>query len=203
MADESTETEEKAEVEETEEGTTEESTEEGTTEESEQEASEEGKSGEDWEAKARKRSITIKTERKKREDAEAKVKEYEDAQKSDSEKLTEKATTAEGRANQAEAKAVRLEIAIDKGLTGKQARAFAKRLVGETQEELEEDADELLASFKPKAEDEETEEASEEGKPEVKRRPTEKTKRTGATSRKEPEEMDPDKLAEAIPTTGF
>lgn len=198
MADESTETEETTEVEETEEST------EGTaTEESEQEESEEGKSGEDWEAKARRRSITIKTERKKREDAEAKVKEYEDAQKSDSEKLTEKATTAEDRAKQAEAKAVRLEIAIDKGLTGKQARAFAKRLVGDTQEELEEDADELLASFKPNTSDEEPQEESEEGKPEVKRRPTEKTKRTGATSRKEPEEMDPDKLAEAIPTQGF
>lgn len=198
MADESTETETTTEVEETEE-----STEENTTEQSEQEESEEGKSSEDWEAKARKRAITLKTERKKLEDAEAKVKKFEDAKKSESEKLTEKATTAEGRAAEAEAKALRLEIALDKGLTGKQARAFAKRLVGETQEELEEDADELLTSFKPTAGDEESEEESEEGKPEVKRRPVEKTKRTGATSRKEPEEMDPDKLAEAVPSQGF
>jgi hypothetical protein len=199
MADESTEQhEETTEVEETEESTEE------TTEQSESEEAGKASSGDDdWEAKAKKRGVTLKKERGLREAAEAKVKEFEDANKSESEKLTEKATTAEGRAAEAEAKALRLEIAIDKGLTGKQARAFAKRLVGESQEELEEDADELLTSFKPATDDEEPEEESEEDKPAVKRRPVEKTKRTGATSRTEPEEMDPAKLAEAVPTQGF
>lgn len=40
-------------------------------------------------------------------------------------------------------KTIRLEVALDKGLTKRQAM----RLVGETREELEEDADELLKEF--------------------------------------------------------
>jgi hypothetical protein len=78
-------------------------------------------------------------------DARAKLKELEDRDKSDSEKLTERIAAAEKRADDAEAKALRLEVATAKGLTATQAR----RLVGTTQDELEADADDLLASFKP------------------------------------------------------
>jgi len=50
---------------------------------------------------------------------------------------------AEKRAADAEARALRLEVAAEKGLT----LAQAKRLVGSTKEELEADAAELLESF--------------------------------------------------------
>ena len=50
---------------------------------------------------------------------------------------------ANGRANEAEGNYTRLEVAVDKGLTPAQA----KRLAGTTKEELEADADELLAAF--------------------------------------------------------
>ena len=65
---------------------------------------------------------------------------------SETEKLTGKLTEAEQRAATAEARAMRLEVAHDKGLTSAQAN----RLVGTTKEELEADADELLAQFSPK-----------------------------------------------------
>lgn len=73
----------------------------------------------------------------------AKAKQLEDAKKSEAEKLTEKLSAAETRAQAAEDRAMRLEVAAKKGLT----QAQAKRLVGTTPAELEADADELLASF--------------------------------------------------------
>lgn len=72
-----------------------------------------------------------------------KLKELEDRDKSESDKLSERISAAEKRAEESEAKALRLEVAASKGLTPAQAR----RLVGATQEELESDADELLSSF--------------------------------------------------------
>ncbi len=74
-----------------------------------------------------------------------KVKEFEDADKSELEKAAAKAAEAEARAQEAEAKALRLEVAAAKGLTPSQA----KRLIGGTREELEADADEILADFAP------------------------------------------------------
>lgn len=75
--------------------------------------------------------------------AQAELAKYRDANKSDQDKLSERATAAESRAAEAEARALRLEIAHEKGLTPAQAR----RLVGNTKEELEADAEELLESF--------------------------------------------------------
>lgn len=66
-----------------------------------------------------------------------------DADRSESEKAAAKAADAERRAEEAELRALRLEIAGEKGLTPSQA----KRLVGTTREELEADADELLEDF--------------------------------------------------------
>jgi translation initiation factor IF-2 len=82
--------------------------------------------------------------KKRAADLEAKVKQYEDASKSEQEKLDERASGAESRASTAEADAARLRVALRKGLTETQA----KRLVGDDEEALEKDADELLASFK-------------------------------------------------------
>jgi len=75
----------------------------------------------------------------------AKLKEFEDRDKSESEKAAERAAAAEKRVAELEAQATRLEVAFENGLTPAQA----KRLVGSTREELEADAKELLATFKP------------------------------------------------------
>ncbi|MFI2664872.1 hypothetical protein [Micromonospora carbonacea] len=72
-----------------------------------------------------------------------KLKEYEDRDKTEAEKAAERLTAAEQRAEQAELRALRLEVAGEKGLTPAQA----KRLVGATREELEADADDILATF--------------------------------------------------------
>ncbi|MEV4767791.1 hypothetical protein [Micromonospora humida] len=72
-----------------------------------------------------------------------KLKEYEDRDKSEAEKTAERLTAAEQRAEQAELRALRLEVAAEKGLTPAQA----KRLVGASREELEADADDILATF--------------------------------------------------------
>jgi hypothetical protein len=114
-----------------------------------------------------------------------KAKDLEDAGKSEAERLTERATTAEERATTAEQKLLRLEVAIDKGLTPAQAR----RLVGATKEELEEDADDLLASFAAK----DTKTTSK-----VERRPKERL-RGGGDPDEPVEETDPGKLAAGIP----
>lgn len=85
----------------------------------------------------------LETRLKELEPLAAKAKELEDSKKTETEKLGEKLTAAEKRAVEAEQRALRLEVASAKGLT----QAQAKRLVGATKEELEADADELLASF--------------------------------------------------------
>jgi hypothetical protein len=92
---------------------------------------------------AEKQRKEMETRLKELEPLAAKAKELEDSKKTETEKLGEKLTAAEKRAVEAEQKALRLEVASAKGLT----QAQAKRLVGATKEELEADADELLASF--------------------------------------------------------
>lgn len=69
--------------------------------------------------------------------------EVEDRDKTDTQKANERAERAEARAAELEAQTLRAEIAAEKGLSLKQA----KRLAGATREELEKDADELLAEF--------------------------------------------------------
>jgi hypothetical protein len=68
----------------------------------------------------------------------------QEGQKSELQKATDRAARAEAQASDATLTALRLEVALEKGLTAVQA----KRLVGKTKEELEADADELVASFK-------------------------------------------------------
>lgn len=113
--------------------------------------------------------------------AKSKVKEFEDATKTEQERLTEKASTLETDLTTAQANAARFEIALEKGLTKSQA----KRLVGSTREELEADADELLADL-----------GVDEDKPSSSRRPKERLK-PGATADDEPE-VDPAKIADQI-----
>jgi chromosome segregation ATPase len=94
----------------------------------------------------------LEEERKARRDAEKqlkavndRVRELEDKDKSDSEKLTSRVAELEKELSTERSRAMRLEVAIDKGLTKTQAR----RLVGDTEDDLVADADDLLSSFKP------------------------------------------------------
>ena len=86
---------------------------------------------------------------KERDALAARLKEFEDRDKSEADKAIERAAAAEARVTQLEAHATRLEVAFENGLTPAQA----KRLVGSTREELEADAKELLATFKPAADE--------------------------------------------------
>jgi chromosome segregation ATPase len=116
--------------------------------ESQPETTEQGKPDESVLGDAGKKALdAMKAERnkaaKRASELESRLKEFEDRDKSDLDKVTERATSAEERATKAEQALARLEVALEKGLTPSQA----KRLVGTTREELEADAEELLADI--------------------------------------------------------
>jgi hypothetical protein len=77
-------------------------------------------------------------------DAAKRLAEMEDADKTEMQKLIDKAAASDKEAAHAQRELARLRVGMRKGLTETQA----KRLVGETEEELEADADELLAAFR-------------------------------------------------------
>lgn len=136
-----------------------------------------------WKAFARKHEA----EAKKNAEAAKKLKEIEDSKKSDIEKLTEAQRTAERERDEANLRALRLEVAAEKGLTPAQA----KRLVGGTKEELEADADELMASFK----------GDDDAGGSAPRRPRERM-RPGTKPGAEPEKSGRE-IAESIPRSRF
>src|SRR5690606_17006061 len=76
-------------------------------------------------------------------EVEAKLQEHEGEKKSDAERATDRIATLERELAETRREALRLEVAMAKGLTAAQAR----RLAGNTREELEADADELLELF--------------------------------------------------------
>lgn len=86
------------------------------------------------------KALAKKHEQRAKENAEAalKLKQLEDRDKSESDKLAERVAAAERRATDAEAKALRYEVAIEKGVK-------ARWLSGSTREELEAAAEEYLA----------------------------------------------------------
>lgn len=130
------------------EATTEQATETGTGEEQQPSETKPTETVDFWKQKAREQ------EKRAKDNASAaqRLQEIEDAQKSAEERASEALTNAEKRALEAESRALRLEVASEKGLTPAQA----KRLVGSTREELESDADDLLENFKPSNGDTET-----------------------------------------------
>lgn len=132
----------------------------------------------DWVSEAR------KWEKQAKANAEAakKLAELEEAQKTDEQKQQDRLAELESTAKQSTTEAARLRVALRKGLTESQA----KRLVGDTEEELEQDADELLATFAPASDD----------TPGPARRPQERL-RPGATPSAEPERS-PEELADAV-----
>lgn len=81
--------------------------------------------------------------RTKAQEATSKVQEFEDADKSEKQKLEEKATQAEQAQAAAERKALVYEVAAAKKVPLEQAH----RLQGSTKQELEADADEFLKSL--------------------------------------------------------
>ena len=116
-------------------------------------------------------------------EARARAKEYEDQNKTEAQKLQERAETAEKALTAANRAALVASVALKKGLT----EAQSKRLIGDTKDELEADADELLESFKNDAGGQ---------------APTGGTRerlRPGAVPSAEEEETDPRKLAAKVP----
>lgn len=99
----------------------------------------------DYVAKLRKEAAGYRAKVKELTPLAAKAAELEQAQLTEAEKATQRATDAEARAAAAEMSALRLQVALDKGLTPKQAT----RLQGATAEELAADADEFLADLGP------------------------------------------------------
>lgn len=99
---------------------------------------------EKWKALARKHEADAKKNR----DAAKRLAELEDGNKSEIEKALADKQAAEDRAAAAELNLARTNVALRKGLT----EAQAKRLQGATEEDLEADADDLLALLKPAAE---------------------------------------------------
>jgi hypothetical protein len=88
----------------------------------------------------------LAAERDARKAAEKELAKYRKAEqdKADADKSeSEKRAAAEQRAEAAEQRAMRLEVAAEKGLTPAQA----KRLVGTTRDEIEADADEIIRDF--------------------------------------------------------
>lgn len=86
----------------------------------------------------------LKKANKEAEQHRLRLKELEDRDKTDAERLSETNRTLEERARRAEIDACRMRVGLRKGLT----EAQVKRLIGDTEEELEADAAELLESFK-------------------------------------------------------
>jgi hypothetical protein len=105
-----------------------------------------------WKQKAREQE----TRAKANATAAQRLEEIENANKTETQRAADALTAAEKRAQDAEGRALRLEVATEKGLTAAQA----KRLVGSTREELEADADELLDTFKPATTDDATEQVA-------------------------------------------
>lgn len=122
--------------------------------------------------------------RKAAADARADAKKLEDRDKSESQKLQERAAEAEKKATASTTELARMRVALRKGLTESQA----KRLIGDSEEDLEKDADELLASFK----------TDDGAGGDQSRRPRERL-RPGAAPSAEPEETNPEKLAAQVP----
>lgn len=136
-----------------------------------------------WKALSRKHESQAKANA----EAAKRLKELEDANKSDLDKLTERATSAEQKAAAAELKALRFEVAAEKGVPTNLMRF----LTGDSREDLEAAADELMAAVKP-----DTGEGDTGGRPK-------EALRSGAAPAAEPETNDPRKLAESISRDRF
>ncbi|MEU5259015.1 hypothetical protein [Amycolatopsis sp. NPDC021455] len=129
--------------------------------------------------------------RKEMNDLKARLKEFEDKDKTETQRLQETAEEAKSRAAKAETNARKLQTAIERAPEGAslaQIKAVAKRLHGESDEELEADADELFSLLAPSTQD---------TKKTLPGKPKENLS-GGGDPGEEPEEKDPRKLADLI-----
>jgi hypothetical protein len=129
-------------------------------------------------------------------DLKAQIKQYEDKDKTETQRLQEAAEDAKNRAGTAENDLRRLRTALDRApenATLTQIRAVAKRLHGDTDDELEADADELFALLAPDKPTDDTTDRT----PRVPGKPRE-TLRGGGEPDTDREETDPRKLADLI-----
>ena len=93
--------------------------------------------------KLRQEAARYRTEAKANADAAKRLEQIEADKAKADQTAAEREAAAEQRAAAAEGRALRLDVAFEKGLTPAQA----KRLVGASREELEADADEILRDF--------------------------------------------------------
>lgn len=91
-------------------------------------------------------SRALKKANKEAETFRLKLKEYEDRDKSEAEKVTDRLKEAEAKASVAEQRYLRASVGADKGLP----RPMWDRLQGSTEEEMATDADSLLAVLAPR-----------------------------------------------------
>jgi ferric-dicitrate binding protein FerR (iron transport regulator) len=145
----------------------------------------------DWKAEADKwKAHSRKHEAQAKSNAEAakKLAEIEEASKTETQKLTDRASAAEKRAAEAEAKATRYEVAAEVGIKAK----HMKYLTGSTREEIEESAKGILADFPETYASSDTDGTPQPTRPKERLRP-------GAAPSEEPDETDPRKLAASVP----
>jgi len=147
----------------------------------------------DWKAEAEKWKKLSRQNEKAAAERAAALKKYEDQNKSEAERLQEALADHQTRASRAEAALKRREIAEARApehATVAQIKAVAKRLAGESDDDLEQDADELFALLAPAPTAPKT--------PAGTARPKERLK-GGAEPDAPVEESDPRKLAALIP----
>lgn len=94
-----------------------------------------------WKAMSRK----WEGQAKSNADAAQRLAAYEDAQKTEAQKAAERIAALERDANEARTKALRYEVGVEKGVPTK----LLRYLTGATKEELEANAEQLLADFGP------------------------------------------------------
>lgn len=149
---------------------------------------------EKWKALARKHENQAKSNA----DAAKKLAELEDKDKSEEQRRDEALTSTQSENARLKAENRRLNVALDhapEGMSLSKVKKLAKRLTGDTQEEIEADAKELFADFAPADTDDDPDKTKEPGKGQL---PKERLK-PGSVPGAEPEETDPTKLAAKVP----
>lgn len=149
----------------------------------------------DWKAEAEKWKKLSRQNEKTAAERAAALKKYEDAKKSESERLQEERDSHKTRAEKAEAALKRREIAeqaAPEHATAKQIAQVAKRLAGDDDDALEADAKELFELIVPALDA--------KSSPKVAgSRPQPRLKGGTADPDEDPEENDPRKLAALLP----
>lgn len=148
----------------------------------------------DWKAQAEKWKKLSRQNEKTAADRAAALQKYEDANKSESQRLQEERDQHLSRADKAEAALKRREIAeviAPAHATLTQIKAVAKRMAGDSAEDLEADARELFELLAPEPE--------EKPAPKTTARPKEKLRGGSAPDDEDIQPSDPRKLAALIP----